>query len=473
MLFNSLSYIIFLPIIALAYFQTNKKQRWIVLLAASYYFYASINAEFVVLIVISTIVDYLAARGISNTENKLKKKGYLISSLFVNLCLLFTFKYWNFFNTSIDSLLSVIGIPFDPFITSLILPVGISFYTFQTLAYTIDVYRGRIKAEKHLGIFAVYVAFFPQLVAGPIERAQNLIPQLKEEKHFSNENLKNGLKIFIWGLFKKMVVADRLSIIVNTVYAQPDQYTFIPLFLATIFFGFQIYCDFSGYSDMAIGSARILGFKLMNNFRRPYFSKSVSEFWRRWHISLSTWFKDYIYIPLGGNRVSKGKWRLNIFIVFLISGIWHGAAWTFIFWGSLHGLYIIIEDYFGSRFSKQVRIPEGIINFSKMIFTFFIVNITWVFFRAESFVDVLTIFSNMTIFSLNTIGVRLGVDMMGLWIALSLLVFMELVHILQETRIAQSLRNSPKMVSSYYILLILLILLFGIFEPQEFIYFQF
>lgn len=299
--------------------------------------------EFIILIILSTIIDYFAGLKIYGSKSIKIKRLFLCFSIISNLGLLFAFKYFNFFSDSFRALLQQFSIPMDPITLKVILPVGISFYTFQTMSYTIDVYREKIGAQKHLGIFAVYVSFFPQLVAGPIERATNLLPQFFEKHNFEYKRAADGLKLMLWGFFKKVVVADRLSSIVNIVYNDPTSFTGTPLILATIFFAFQIYCDFSGYSDIAIGAAQIMGFRLMDNFKRPYFSRSISEFWKRWHISLSTWFKDYLYIPLGGNRVAIPRWYANLFIVFLVSGLWHGANWTFVIWGALHGIYLILE----------------------------------------------------------------------------------------------------------------------------------
>ena len=269
------------------------------------------------------------------------KRKWLYLSLLTNLGILFGFKYFNFINDNLQQLFDQINVFYNVPAFDVLLPVGISFYTFQTLSYTIDVYNGKTKAQKHLGVFAVFVSFFPQLVAGPIERSHRLLPQFFIKHEFNYDRVRHGLQQMIWGFFKKVVIADRLAIVVDGVYNNLDDYSGLALIVATIFFTFQIYCDFSGYSDIAIGSARVMGFELMDNFKRPYFSKSISEFWKRWHISLSTWFRDYLYIPLGGNKVVKWRWYYNLFITFLVSGFWHGANWTFIAWGALHGIYLI------------------------------------------------------------------------------------------------------------------------------------
>ncbi|HOJ12159.1 MAG TPA: MBOAT family O-acyltransferase, partial [Clostridiales bacterium] len=342
MLFNSLEFLIFYPIITILYFILPYRARWVLLLAGSYYFYMAWRPEYIILIMISTFVSYFTGIKIGQANNKSTKKKYLNLSLLINLGLLIVFKYFNFFNDSLRTLFTQLNLPYNVPGFNLLLPMGISFYTFQTLSYSIDVYRGTMKPETHFGIFALYVSFFPQLVARPIERADRLLPQFYNKNKFDYDRVTSGLKIMAWGFFKKVVVADRLGIAVSAIYNNPVKHNSIQFIIATLFFTFQIFCDFSGYSDIAIGSARIMGFELMENFKRPYFSKSVAEFWRRWHISLSSWFKDYLYIPLGGNRVSKARNYFNLFITFLASGLWHGANWTFVVWGALHGAYIVL-----------------------------------------------------------------------------------------------------------------------------------
>jgi alginate O-acetyltransferase complex protein AlgI len=400
MLFNSIQFLFFFPLVVILYFTIPDKYRWIFLLAASYYFYMCWKAEYIILIVFSTIIDYYAGIMMEKSETIFRRRKFLLLSLLSNLGLLFTFKYFNFFNSSIQSLLNSINIFYDSPTFNLLLPVGISFYTFQTLSYSIDVYRGERKAEHHLGYFALYVSFFPQLVAGPIERSTRLLPQFFEKKEFDSQRVSDGLKLMLWGFFKKVVIADRLAILVNQVYNNAESYEGFPLLLATYFFAFQIYCDFSGYSDIAIGAAQVMGFKLMDNFNRPYYAKSISEFWKRWHISLSTWFRDYLYIPLGGNRVVKWRWYTNLFLTFLISGLWHGANWTFVIWGSIHGFYLmfaiwtkdIVKKIYGflglDKGTKRRKIIDVFITFHLVLFA-------WVFFRANSFNDAIYILTNM------------------------------------------------------------------------------
>lgn len=333
MLFNSISYAIFLPIVFSIYWIVPHNIRWIVLLISSYYFYMSWNIQYVLLILFTTLVSYLAALLLERIEENSIKKLLLFITVLICLSILIFFKYFNFFSFNIASFVSFIGIDLDPILLDIILPVGISFYTFQTLSYVIDVYKGDISAERHFGYYATFISFFPQLVAGPIERTRNLLPQIKSKVEFSYKQATYGLKLISWGLFKKIVIADTLAVYVQPVYKNPYEYNGFALLLGSLFFTIQIYCDFSGYSDIAIGSSKLLGINLMRNFHSPYFSSSIKEFWSRWHISLSTWFRDYLYIPLGGNRSGNIRKYLNIIFTFFISGLWHGANWTFVIWG--------------------------------------------------------------------------------------------------------------------------------------------
>ncbi len=430
------------------------------------------------------------------TKEGSKKKKYLYLSLISNLGLLFLFKYFNFFSTSVHTLFYQFNIFYNAPTFKLLLPVGISFYTFQTLSYTIDVYRGKKEPEKNFGIFAVYVSFFPQLVAGPIERATNLLPQFYKKHKFDYDRVSNGLKLMLWGFFKKLVIADRLAILVNTVYNNPTGYTGLPLILATIFFAFQIYCDFSGYSDIAIGASQVLGYNLMDNFKRPYFSKSIQEFWQRWHISLSTWFKDYVYIPLGGNRGVKWRWYYNLSITFIISGLWHGANWTFLAWGAIHAFYIvfaILTKDFKTKVVTTLKLNTFplIYKYTQILMTFSLVCFAWIFFRSNNIADALYIVSNIfsgTIktgisiinFDLNELkdlilGDGLGLNRYQLIIAFISILFMETIHLIQRHGgMRHMLSKKPYWFRMLiYYLLILLIMFFGIFQKSQFIYFQF
>ena len=343
MLFNSYLYLLFFPAVCVIYYTLPLKYRWLFLLISSYFFYLNWEPIYAILILFSTLVTYYGAKLIVNENFSRFRKNILLITIFLNLSVLFLFKYYNFFTDSIYAILDYIGmrINFPEF--KLLLPVGISFYTFQAIGYLVDVYNEKIKQSEKLGRYMLFVAFFPQLVAGPIERASNLLPQIDKQIRFSYKKAIEGTKLIIWGFFMKVVIADRLAIYVDAVYNNYEMHSSYTLILASVFFAFQIYCDFGGYSNIAIGCAKVLGIDLMVNFKRPYFSKSVQEFWYRWHISLSTWFKDYVYIPLGGNRY--GNRNLNLMITFLISGLWHGANWTFVIWGGLNGIYLILNNY--------------------------------------------------------------------------------------------------------------------------------
>lgn len=392
MIFNSLEFLIFLPIVVLLHYLIPLKYRWIMLLIASYYFYIYWDASLIVLIVFTTLVSYASSLLIHRTNSKALKKLYLWATLIASLGVLIFFKYYNFLANSVTGVISLFGGGQFDLTLDLILPVGISFYTFQTLSYVIDVYRGDIEPEPHLGYYALFVSFFPQLVAGPIERPDNLLPQLKKEHKFDRDNFVHGFGIMIVGFFKKLVVADITAVYVNAVYNDAANSNGLSVLIATILFAVQIYCDFSGYTDIAIGCARMMGITLMQNFNRPYSALTIKEFWARWHISLSTWFRDYLYIPLGGNR--RGKWRkhLNVFIVFLVSGLWHGAAWTFVLWGALHGIYQIIGGITQGPREKLcgklgIDIKSKGFRIYKNIVTFILVDFAWMFFRANSISD--------------------------------------------------------------------------------------
>jgi len=315
MLFNSFEFLVFFIVVTSLYFALAHKYRWMLLLAASCYFYMAFVPVYILILGFTIVIDYFAGIVIENSNHQ-KKKIWLIISLISNIAVLAVFKYYNFIIDNLTHILSTIGLNNHLPYLSILLPIGLSFHTFQAMSYTIEVYRGNQKAERHFGIYSLYVMFYPQLVAGPIERPQNILHQFYEKNTFDYDRVTDGLKLMLWGLFKKVVIADRLAIFVNKIYDSPTNYEGIPLIIATVFFAFQIYCDFSGYSDMAIGAAKVMGFNLMQNFNRPYFSKSISEFWKRWHISLSSWFKDYLYIPLGGNKTIKWRWYFNLFIVF-------------------------------------------------------------------------------------------------------------------------------------------------------------
>ena len=400
MLFNSLSYAVFLPLVCLVYFALPQKYRWAALLAFSCYFYMSWNPELIVLILFTTAVSWGAGLWLEACKNRRGKKIIAAAGILLCLATLFFFKYFDFVSESVSAFFRAFGLSVTAPVLHLILPVGISFYTFQTLSYIVDVYRGDLAAEHHFGYYALYVSFFPQLVAGPIERAGRLLPQFRQEHRFSTARCSAGLRQIGVGLFKKVVVADYAATFVNAVYNDLPGKTGLTLILATVLFGVQIYCDFSGYSDIAVGSARILGFELMENFKSPYFARSIREFWRRWHISLTTWFTDYIYIPLGGSRCSRARHLFNLIFTFFLSGLWHGANWTFVLWGVYHGLWLCAETVYGKKLDAlqtrlQGRASGAVLSVVRTLYTIGIVMLGWVFFRANSLSDAMYVFANL------------------------------------------------------------------------------
>lgn len=487
MLFNSFDFAIFFPIVFILYWITAHKKtpRNILLLVSSYVFYGWWDWRFLFLIFISSLVDFIVGQKIFKAENNRKKKILLVVSLVVNLGFLCYFKYANFFiETFVDSF-RLFGKELEVSTLNIILPVGISFYTFQTLSYTIDIFRKQLEPTKDALSFFTFVAFFPQLVAGPIERASHLLPQFYKTYNFNYNQVKSGFLLIAFGLFKKMVVADRVSVLVNQVYNNPEAYQGYEIILATILFAFQIYCDFSGYSDIAIGVGRTMGFDLMKNFRSPYLSKSITEFWRRWHISLSTWFRDYVYIPLGGSRDGKYKMYRNLFLVFLISGLWHGAALTFIIWGAIHGIIIVAEK----ALSKQRQSFADVLGLAKntvsrklfyITITFSIVCFAWVFFRANSLTDSLMIIRNASILKWSQVlnFYELGLNAQEFWtsfFAIAILVAFEWTH--QKVSFTKQLSSQPLLFRwCFYIIIVFTIIIFGVYgdmAPKEFIYFQF
>jgi alginate O-acetyltransferase complex protein AlgI len=395
MLFNSAAFLIFFPLVTTTYFLLPHRFRWMLLLAASCYFYMAFIPKYILILAITITVDYFAGLGLEKFDGR-KKRWVLIASILTNIGMLAFFKYFNFANENLALLAKFIGWNYPIQSLAIILPIGLSFHTFQSLSYTIEVYRGHQKAERHFGYLALYVMYYPQLVAGPIERPQNILHQLHTEQRFDYQRVTDGLKWMAWGMFKKVVVADRMVLFVNPVYNDLTNHNGPALVFATLAFAIQIYCDFSGYSDIALGSAQVMGVKLIKNFNHPYFARSISEFWRRWHISLSTWFRDYVYIPLGGNRVAQPRWLFNLFLTFLISGLWHGANWTYIIWGALHGLYFIFSALTEpvwrqlSTLARLDQLPRLKIAISTLR-TFSLVTFAWIFFRADSLTDALYI----------------------------------------------------------------------------------
>ncbi len=478
MLFNSLHFAIFLPIVFILYWKIPSKYRWILLLVSSYYFYMSWNVKYVILILFTTIISYTCALLLERTNDKKMKKVYLSLTLVVSLGILFIFKYFNFFSSIICQMLSSMSIPIHPMTLNLLLPVGISFYTFQTLSYVIDVYKGKVKAEHHFGVYATFISFFPQLVAGPIERTSNLLPQIKGEHSFQYEKASYGIKLMAWGFFKKMVIADTLAIYVDRIYGDLSQYKGFPLVVAILFFTLQIYCDFSGYSDIAIGTAKLFDIDLMENFKSPYFSASIKEFWNRWHISLSTWFGDYVYIPLGGNRCSKIRHYFNLLVTFLVSGLWHGANITFIVWGGIHGLIRTGEEILGNKDKKAVGFKRII----KIVAVFLFCDIAWVFFRATSLQDAFYVLRNALIGIHNPIAYlaeglkilemdRFTILYLGLMIIL--LGIYDWLAVRCDVITMISKKNRYIRWGIYISLLVIVILFSQKGEAAEFVYFQF
>ncbi len=466
MLFNSLEFIIFFPLVTLLYFLVPHKFRWFHLLLASCVFYAAFIPSYLLILLFLIIIDYSAGILIEKTKHK---KRWLTISIVANLSLLFVFKYYNFFISNFNELSGSHWL-----LLNLALPIGLSFHTFQSLSYTFEVYRGKQPAIRHFGYYALYVMFYPQLVAGPIERPQNLFPQFFAEHKFSSQNLYEGLRLMAWGFFKKVVIADRLSGYVDIVYKNPDQYHGANIWMAAAFFCIQIYADFSGYSDIALGAARCMGFNLMVNFNRPQLAKNIRDFWKRWHISLSSWFRDYFYIPLGGNRKGQVRKNLLIMLTFLVSGFWHGANWTFLIWGLLHGIYVLIYDL-SERFFPRIKLPA----IGGLLLTSFFVGFAFIFFRAASLHNAWDIISqslHLKNFSLNELTSvnNKTIQYGNLSIAL-LIVFISYMFVVERYTDPKLYTFNTKKVAdiSFFVLTIWLIVFFGMFHKTSFIYFQF
>lgn len=448
------------------------KLQWrnLFLLIASYYFYMNWKPVYAVLIFTSTFLTYICGILVEkNAGDRKRQRLFLVLSLVINFAILFIFKYFNFINESVFSALTYAGLRWEVPNLNVLLPVGISFYTFQAVGYSIDVYRGDLKAEHNLATYALFVSFFPQLVAGPIERAKNLLPQFHTFQKFSYDAAVEGFKLMLWGYFMKLCVADRLGLYVDAVYNNVGQHNGTSLALATFLFAFQIYGDFAGYSLIAIGAAKVMGYKLMENFHRPYFAISISEFWKRWHISLSTWFKDYLYISIGGNRVKPWRHLLNLFITFVVSGMWHGANWTFFTWGSLHGLYLII-GVLKKKYLPTLHLPKTLQKLWDILIVFVLADFAWIFFRANSITDAFlvihSLFTNIGSLFIDTTSLLLG------GISLIILLFKDVKdefgwHIYAMHSKCKALRYVS------VVGLIVFIMLFGVLDGGQFIYFQF
>jgi D-alanyl-lipoteichoic acid acyltransferase DltB (MBOAT superfamily) len=478
MLFNSFEFYLFFPIVTVIYFLLPYKYRWLHLLLASCLFYAAFIPAYLLILFFTIVIDYWAGILIENAAGS-RRKWFLVISIISNAGILAIFKYYNFIAGNLNTIFHDIPL------LKIILPIGLSFHTFQAMSYTIEVYRGNQKAERHFGIYALYVMFYPQLVAGPIERPQNMLHQFYEKFDFDYDRVISGLRLMMWGLFKKVIIADRLGVAVDAIYDKPHAFNSFGLILGTFLFTFQIFCDFSGYSDIAIGAARVMGFKLMTNFNKPYQARSVSEFWKRWHISLSTWFRDYLYISLGGNRVSIPRWYFNLFIVFLISGLWHGANWTFVIWGALHGFYLVfalVTKNFRTRLSAKLGLNDK--PWIDRIITFLLVAFAWIFFRANNIQDALYIIHHIfaglplvvsKIIHHQSIFEFYGLEKWELTFSFVLIGFLETVHYFQnKMHISDWFNKRPVYFRfSIYISSIASLIFLSPISDKAFIYFQF
>lgn len=482
MVFTSFNYLIFFIIACLGYFLLDKRYKNYWLLLCSYYFYMSWNVKYALLMLISTAITYASGILIDKSKSNKKKKIWVASSILSNLVILFVFKYYTFIIDIINNIFSRINFIQLPNTLNLLLPVGISFYTFQALSYTIDVYRKDVKVEKNFIRYALFVSFFPQLVAGPIEKSKDLLRQFEETHEFNWQNVKDGVLLIGIGVFYKLVIADRAAIAVNTVYNNVESFTNGGGFyyiVATVLFAFQIYFDFNAYSTIAKGSAKVLGYKLMNNFDKPYFSTSIKEFWRRWHISLSSWFKEYLYFPLGGSR--KGFWRtqLNLFIVFMVSGLWHGAALTFVAWGCIHGVYQIIGNCIRKHIKENKISKTKIFKAVQIVITFILVNFAWIFFRANTLGDAITIITHLFDFGQEISIWYIGLQSRGAKLLIFILAITFILELISfKVNLKQWLKNRNIIIRwFFYYILIFTIIIFGVYGPgysaQEFIYFQF
>ena len=484
MLFNSFQFLFFFPLVTLLYFLLPHRFRWLLLLIASCVFYMAFIPIYILILFFTIVIDYIAGIMIERESGK-KRRLFLIVSIVANVGVLGFFKYYNFFTDNVNGLLALLHITTHSVpLLNIILPIGLSFHTFQAMSYTIEVYRGNQKAERHFGIYALYVMFYPQLVAGPIERPQNMIYQFKEKHEFSAHNLMDGFRLMLWGFFKKLVIADRLALYVTLIYKSPNDYHYLNLLAAIFSFSIQIYCDFSGYSDIAIGAAKVMGFNLMTNFNRPFqYSTSITEFWRRWHISLYTWFTDYLYAPLVIFLRDYGRWGIAgaILITFFFSGLWHGSNWTFVIFGVLHGLALVYE-----MLTKKIRkkaskkIPSILYNTVSLMITFIVASFIWIFFRADSVATAILIFKHVFTFY-NHAPIRLQFKDLTLGITFGLLsagisMLMTIFMFITESKLQvdmSDLNKRPAFNIVFCSFVLSMIILFGVFNNNSFIYFQF
>ena len=461
MVFNSLQFLVFFMVVTLWFFQLRtQSQRILLLLVASCYFYMSFIPQYIYILGGTIIVDYFAGLQIERSEGR-ARKGWLVASLVANIGVLAVFKYYNFFLGSVGDCLQLFGKSVALPGLSMALPIGLSFHTFQAMSYTIEVYRGGQKAERNFIVYALYVMFYPQLVAGPIERPQHILPQLKEFREYNFDNVKEGIARMLWGFFKKVVIADRLAQVVNHTFGHVAETSSIGLAIGAIFYSFQIYCDFSGYSDIALGAAGVMNIKLMENFRQPYGAFNIANFWSRWHISLSSWFRDYLYIPLGGNRKGPLRRRLNILIVFLLSGLWHGANWTFVVWGLLHGLCVMV--FAGSKRAAS----QGAGKVMAIVVNFLLVTLLWIFFRAENLGHALHYLQG--IFIVHSGQLNIGMSSAELIFSVLVICFM----LWRESRLTTHFISSNKSYGWYVAGMTIACYFLGVFLENQFIYFQF
>lgn len=484
MLFNSVDFLVFFPIVVMIYLIVPRKLRYLVLLIASYYFYMSWNPKYAVLIGISTLTTWICSLLMEKVSDISKRKLFLVINCFVNLGILFIFKYADFLINNVSHILSVLGFKTIERRLDLLLPVGISFYTFQALSYTIDVFRNKISPEKNLLKYALYVSFFPQLVAGPIERSTSLLPQIQniqKSQLWNYDRIRDGFLLMVWGFFQKLVIADRASILVNNVINNYANYGFLEIAIAVFLFAFQIYCDFGGYSNIARGAAKVMGFELMHNFKQPYLATSIKEFWRRWHISLTSWFTDYLYIPLGGNRKGDLRKYINIIIVFVVSGLWHGASWNFVVWGMLHAIFQVAEEIISKASNIKRNTYETLsAKIRGTIITFIFVDFAWIFFMSKSLRNALGLIRQMFTVFQTTDFFELGLDSGNWFILNGGLITLMIVDVLHEKKMSIYECVAKQEIWFRWILyftLLWITILFGIYGPEydtsTFIYFQF
>ena len=472
MLFNSLAFLIFFPLVAIIYHlipRAKLQLRNLFLLVASYYFYLCSIPAYASILLTSTLITYFSAIMISRNPETSKRKRFLTYNIILNISILFFFKYFNFLSNNILSLTQQLGLQLSHPGFNILLPVGISFYIFQALGYTIDVYRGKTPAEHNFITYALFVSFFPQLVAGPIERSYHLLPQFKQEHRLQYDDIAAGARLMIWGYFLKLVLADRCALYVDAIFDNVQQHNGGSYLLATLMFTFQIYGDFAGYSLIATGVARMLGFRLMENFRRPYFATSMTDFWRRWHISLSSWFKEYLYIPLGGSRVSGARRTFNLIVTFLVSGLWHGANWTFVCWGALHGIFVALEKLL--QYGQQQ--VSGFRKWVHCMLTFIAVALLWVLFRAHNLHDALTVYQGMVTNPGMPFLQDVGIGNVAAAICAILLVLTKDYADEKAWPIHIAASRHTWLRYSYFALMICIITLFGVLGSDQFIYFQF